>query len=56
MHRRELLRSPLLRQLRRGRSHRLTMCGSSCGDFAYSRWAEVEVADAAAHTVPLEVD
>ena len=26
---------------------------SSCDDFAYSRWAEVEAAGAAAHTVPL---
>ena len=25
-------------------------------DFAYSRWAEVEAAGAAAHTVPLEED
>ena len=29
---------------------------SSCDDFAHSRWAEVEAAGAAAHTVPLEDD
>ena len=49
-----LFRGPLLTQL---------WPSGSCGvenpvsdDFAYSRWAEVEAAGAAAHTVPLEDD